>query len=247
MPPNLWLTQIRGSELAREGCLSGKAGVLDVPASSQARWSATPVAPTGSVAGPQTLEISSNWWERACSRRLCIWQSRCAGCTGPFASKLAPTGSVAGPQVLCIPSDPWERACSRRQCFLQSRCSECTGPFASKLAPTGSGLPRRFCAYPRTRGTTGVALHLAREGCVSGKADVLNVPAPSQARWSATPVAPTGSVVCSSPFWAYRKSRMSRSSLRPTKIEIDSSTTENTIRMPIESSSGLCPPIRAER
>ena len=45
----------------------------------------------------------------------------------------------------------------------------------------------------------------------------------------------------------YRKSRMSRSSLRPTKIEIDSRTTENATRMPIESSSGPCPPIRAER
>jgi len=45
----------------------------------------------------------------------------------------------------------------------------------------------------------------------------------------------------------YRKSRMSRSSLRPTKIEIDSRITENATRMPIESISGPCPPIRAER
>jgi len=99
MPSNLWLTQIRGTtgvalHLAREDFLSSKVDVLNVPASSQARWSATPVAPTGSVAGPQVLWLTQLPWERACSRRLSFWQSRCAECTAPFASKLAPTSPV---------------------------------------------------------------------------------------------------------------------------------------------------------
>ncbi|SQG00505.1 Uncharacterised protein [Paucimonas lemoignei] len=162
LPRILGCTQIRGSELAREGGVSGKqmcrmsrplrrqacshkywvvlksvgASLLAKAVYLASRCAECP-GPFAGKLSPTNTGLYSNPWERACSRRRSVWQSRCAECPGPFAGKLAPTNTG-----LC--SNPWERACSRRRSVWQSRCAKCPGPFASKVE-RHPGCSHRFC------------------------------------------------------------------------------------------------------
>ena len=166
--------------------------------------------------------------KQACSHRFCGWSADSVNILNPPDSGLA--------HRFC--EYPKTRGSElAREDFLSGKADVLNVP-----APSQASL------FPQIRWLTQIrGSELAREGCVSGREEMLDVPAPSQA--SLLPQVLWCVQTCGvlKPLRDYRKSRMSRSSLRPTKIEIDSRTTENATRMPIESSSGPCPPIRAER
>jgi len=101
--------------------------------------------PAGSVVYP-------NPWERACSRRLSIWQLDVLNVPAPSQASLLP--QVPGWPAGCGVPKSVGASLLAKAFYLAIRCAECTGLFASKLAPTGSGLARRFCGVPKSVGAS---------------------------------------------------------------------------------------------
>ena len=123
----------RGSELAREGNVFGKADVLDVPAPSQASLLPQILGrPTGS-AYPRT-------------RGSELAREGCVSDKADVLNVPAPSQASLLPQVLGWPTDsvnvlnPVGASLLAKTVFqAQRKSAECTGLFASKLAPTDFG------------------------------------------------------------------------------------------------------------